>query len=50
MEIGLIRLMDDWSRREEPLFIERSTPASVSTIPNNDEPPPDYTEQNVVVV
>jgi hypothetical protein len=42
--------MDDWSRREEPLFIERSLPASISTIPTNDEPPPDYTEQNIVVV
>jgi len=49
-EEHLERLMDDWSRREEPLFIERSLPASVSTIPTNDEPPPDYTEQNVVVV
>ncbi len=42
--------MDDWSRREEPLFIERSSPASISTIPANDEPPPDYSEQNNVVV
>lgn len=46
----LNRLMDDWSRREEPLFIERALPASISTIPTNDEPPPDYFEQNVVVV
>ena len=36
--------------REEPLFIERSLPATISTISTNDEPPPDYTEQNVVVV
>jgi hypothetical protein len=44
------RLMDDWSRREEPLFIERALPATMSTIPTNDEPPPDYFEQNIVVV
>jgi len=36
------RLIDDWSRREQSLFIERSLPAVISTIPNNDEPPPDY--------
>jgi hypothetical protein len=49
-EEHLERLMDDWSRREEPLFIERSIPASISTIPTDDEPPPDYSEQNIVVV
>lgn len=42
--------MDDWSRREEPLFIERSLPASVSTISTRDEPPPEYSEQNAIVV
>ncbi|CAF4837055.1 unnamed protein product [Rotaria sp. Silwood1] len=36
------RLIDNWSRREQPLFIERSLPAVISTIPNNNEPPPDY--------
>lgn len=49
-EEHLDRLMDDWSRREEPLFIERALPASISTIPTHDEPPPDYFEQNFVVV
>ncbi|CAF1370385.1 unnamed protein product [Rotaria magnacalcarata] len=46
-EEHLERLMNDWSRREEPLFIERALPASIST---SDEPPPDYSEQNVIVV
>ncbi|CAF0860608.1 unnamed protein product [Rotaria sp. Silwood1] len=36
------RLIDNWSRREQALFIERSLPAVISTIPNNNEPPPDY--------
>ncbi|CAF1687428.1 unnamed protein product, partial [Adineta ricciae] len=48
-EEHLDRLMDDWSRREEPLFIERSLPATVSTVPANNEPPPEYSEQNVIV-
>ncbi|CAF0744566.1 unnamed protein product [Rotaria sordida] len=49
-EEHLERLMDDWSRREEPLFIERSLPATTSTIPTSDEPPPDYSEQNAIVI
>ncbi|CAF0821885.1 unnamed protein product [Adineta ricciae] len=45
------RLIDDWSRREQPLFIERSLPATVSTIPTNNEPPPEYcSEEDFLVV
>ncbi|CAF4475210.1 unnamed protein product [Rotaria magnacalcarata] len=41
------RLIDNWSRREQPLFIERALPA---VTPNNDEPPPDYhSEENLLV-
>jgi hypothetical protein len=42
IKINFVRLIDDWSRREQPLLIERALPAVISTIPNNDEPPPDY--------
>ncbi|CAF0804111.1 unnamed protein product [Adineta ricciae] len=45
------RLIDDWSRREQPLFIERSLPATVSTIPTNNEPPPEYcSEEDFLIV
>lgn len=49
-EEHLDRLMEEWSRREEPLFIERSLPASMTAFAAADEPPPDYYEQNVVLV
>jgi len=45
------RLIDDWSRREQPVFIERSLPATISTIPSTNEPPPDYySEDDFLVV
>jgi hypothetical protein len=46
------RLIDNWSRREQPLLIERSLPAPISTIPpNTNEPPPDYySEDDFLVV
>lgn len=44
------RLIDDWSRREQPLFIERSLPAITSTIPNTNEPPPEYYSEDDFLV
>ncbi|CAF0767892.1 unnamed protein product [Didymodactylos carnosus] len=39
------RLMEDWSSREEPLFIERALPATTTTS-ITDEPPPIYSPAN----
>ncbi|CAF0924586.1 unnamed protein product [Adineta steineri] len=45
------RLIDDWSRHEQPLFIERTLPATISTIPINNEPPPEYySEEDLLVL
>ena len=52
MDVFFVRLIDDWSRREQPLLIERSLPAPISNIPaTTNEPPPDYySEDDFLVV
>lgn len=41
-------LINDWSQREQPLLIERSSPAPIAV---RNEPPPDYySEDDFLVV